>query len=79
MNNPEITLTTIWEEVLETSVLPADNFFDLGGDSIAAMQIVARAASVGITVRSADIFEEQTIEALVAKLADTQSEQTHRE
>ncbi|WP_068185777.1 non-ribosomal peptide synthetase [Mycobacterium sp. UM_CSW] len=42
-----------------------ESFFELGGDSILSMQVVARARAAGVVVRPRDIFVEQT----VAKLA----------
>ncbi|OBI97703.1 non-ribosomal peptide synthetase, partial [Mycobacterium sp. 1465703.0] len=48
-----------------------DSFFDLGGDSILSMQVVARAAVAGLVFRPRDIFVEQTVArlALVARTA----------
>ncbi len=48
-----------------------DSFFDLGGDSILSMQVVARARAAGVRCRPRDIFVEQTVARLggVAKLA----------
>ena len=41
-----------------------DNFFDLGGDSILSIQIVARAASAGLRLTPKQLFQHQTVEAL---------------
>ncbi len=41
-----------------------DSFFDLGGDSILSMQVVARARGAGITCRPRDVFVEQTVNRL---------------
>ncbi|WP_156428045.1 non-ribosomal peptide synthetase, partial [Mycobacterium sp. GA-1999] len=43
-----------------------DSFFDLGGDSIAAMQVVARARAAGLVCRPRDVFVEQTVARLAA-------------
>ncbi|GFG73615.1 hypothetical protein MBOT_09800 [Mycobacterium botniense] len=50
-----------------------DSFFELGGDSILSMQVVARARAAGVVCRPRDIFVEQTVARLarVAKVADT--------
>ncbi|MCT7659991.1 non-ribosomal peptide synthetase, partial [Mycobacterium deserti] len=58
-----------------THVGTEDSFFELGGDSILAMQVVARARAAGVTCRPRDIFVEQTVAGLarVAGLADGQS------
>ncbi|WP_157011808.1 phosphopantetheine-binding protein, partial [Mycobacterium celatum] len=49
-----------------------DSFFDLGGDSILSMQVVARARAAGLVCRPRDIFVEQTVARLaqVAVVAD---------
>ena len=49
-----------------------DSFFDLGGDSISSMQVVARARAAGVLCRPRDIFVEQTVARLarVAVVAD---------
>jgi amino acid adenylation domain-containing protein/non-ribosomal peptide synthase protein (TIGR01720 family) len=49
-----------------------DSFFDLGGDSILSMQVVARARAAGLLCRPRDIFVEQTVARLarVAGVAD---------
>ena len=41
-----------------------DSFFDLGGDSILSMQVVARARAAGVMCRPRDIFVEQTVAGL---------------
>ncbi|MGO4447243.1 condensation domain-containing protein, partial [Mycobacterium sp. 2YAF39] len=41
-----------------------DSFFELGGDSILSMQVVARARAAGLTCRPRDIFIEQTVAGL---------------
>ena len=63
----EKTLIETW-----TALLPADtvgiydNFFDLGGDSILAMQIVSRASQLGLTLSPKSLFQYQTIAELAA-------------
>ncbi|MCH6483724.1 amino acid adenylation domain-containing protein [Pseudoxanthomonas sp. LH2527] len=43
--DPRITyLAGVWSEMLETSVSPGDNFFDLGGHSMVAVQMASRVA-----------------------------------
>src|SRR5271166_2294635 len=49
-----------------------DSFFDLGGDSILSMQVVARARAAGLRCRPRDIFVEQTV-AGVARVAGVAS------
>jgi amino acid adenylation domain-containing protein/non-ribosomal peptide synthase protein (TIGR01720 family) len=68
----EQILAGIWSAVLG---IPApgirDNFFSLGGDSILALQVVARARKAGLLVTPAQLFVHQTIETLAAAAATT--------
>ncbi len=41
-----------------------DSFFELGGDSILSMQVVARARAVGVLCRPRDVFVEQSVAGL---------------
>src|SRR6202011_1471554 len=43
-----------------------DSFFDLGGDSILSMQVVARARAAGVLCRPRDVFVEQTVARLAS-------------
>jgi NAD(P)-dependent dehydrogenase (short-subunit alcohol dehydrogenase family)/aryl carrier-like protein len=43
-----------------------DNFFDLGGDSIVGIQVVARANEAGLALSPDQLFEHQTIAELAA-------------
>ncbi len=43
-----------------------DDFFALGGDSIRAMQVVAKIRSAGFSTRVAELFENSTVTALAA-------------
>ena len=52
-----------------------DSFFDLGGDSILSMQVVARARAAGLTCRPRDIFVEQTV-ARLAQVAGVAGSET---
>ena len=45
-----------------------ESFFELGGDSILSMQVVARARAAGLVCRPRDIFVEQTV-ARLARVA----------
>ena len=53
-----------------------DSFFELGGDSILAMQVVARARAAGIGFRPRELFVEQTVAGLarVAFIVDDASD-----
>ena len=65
----EEILAGIYGQVLGlTQVGVDDSFFDLGGDSISSMQVVAHARAAGIAVRTRDLFVEQTV-ARLARVA----------
>jgi glycopeptidolipid biosynthesis protein len=72
----EEILAEIYAQVLgQERVGVDDSFFDLGGDSILSMQVVARARAAGVSCRPRDIFVEQTVArvAQVAVFADAES------
>ncbi|WP_326590243.1 non-ribosomal peptide synthetase [Streptomyces brevispora] len=48
------------------SVGVEDGFFDLGGDSIASIQLVSRARRVGLVLTARDVFERRTVRELAA-------------
>ncbi|MEV6351014.1 condensation domain-containing protein, partial [Actinoplanes sp. NPDC051851] len=66
----EEILCGLFAEVLGRDVVPADvSFFELGGDSLAAMRLLARVKSVlGAEVAIGEIFAEPTVAGL-ARLA----------
>ncbi|OBI99925.1 hypothetical protein A5660_25810 [Mycobacterium alsense] len=66
-NAVEEILADIYAQVLGLERVGVDeSFFELGGDSILSMQVVARARAAGVVCRPRDIFVEQT----VARLAE---------
>lgn len=61
-----------WSRVLGLTVDDIDaNFFALGGDSIKAIQIVAKLKEHGIAIRVTDLLENQTVRLLDEKLGDS--------
>ncbi|WP_156748187.1 non-ribosomal peptide synthetase, partial [Mycobacterium sp. 1465703.0] len=68
-NAVEEILAGIYTEVLGVErVSVDDSFFELGGDSILSLQVVARARAAGLTCRPRDVFVEQTV-ARLARVA----------
>jgi amino acid adenylation domain-containing protein/non-ribosomal peptide synthase protein (TIGR01720 family) len=66
-NPKEQVLVDIWRSLLRVSEVGThENFFELGGDSILTLQVVARANEAGLRITPRQIFEHQTIEALAA-------------
>ena len=67
----ETQVAQVWKEILgieEFSIY--DNYFDLGGDSITAIQIVGRLKKDGIDLDINDILQYQTIEKLAQYIAE---------
>ena len=72
-NVAEEVLAGIYAQVLGLDHVGVDDsFFELGGDSILSMQLVARARAAGLTCRPRDVFVEQTVARLarVAEVSD---------
>ena len=68
--NTEQILVVIWQQVLGVESIGVDaNFFELGGDSIMSIQIVAHATEAGLHLSPQHIFQAPTIADLAA-LAD---------
>ncbi|AKK28964.1 non-ribosomal peptide synthetase [Mycobacterium sp. EPa45] len=61
----EEILAGIYAQVLGLDRVGVDeSFFELGGDSILSMQVVARARAAGVLCRPRDVFVEQTVARL---------------
>ncbi|WP_244899032.1 condensation domain-containing protein, partial [Mycobacterium fragae] len=61
----EEVLAGIYAQVLGLERVGVDeSFFELGGDSILSMQVVARARAAGLLCRPRDVFVEQTVARL---------------
>ncbi len=75
----EQQLAAIWSAVLQREQVGIhDNFFDLGGDSILSIQIIARATQAGLHLTPNQIFQHQTIAELAPAIetrAGIQAEQ----
>ncbi|MDT4998431.1 MAG: hypothetical protein QOK12_536, partial [Mycobacterium sp.] len=68
----EEVLAAIYAEVLGLDRVGVDDpFFELGGDSIMSMQVVARARAAGLTCRPRDVFVEQTVARLALVVGAT--------
>ena len=61
----EEILAGIYAQVLGVERVGVDDsFFELGGDSILSMQVVARARAAGVVCRPRDVFVEQSVAGL---------------
>ncbi|MGE2714899.1 amino acid adenylation domain-containing protein [Mycolicibacterium litorale] len=67
----ERALATLLGEVLDTEVTGRyDDFFSLGGDSILAVQLAARARDAGLKLTARMVFEQPTLYDLAAAVDD---------
>ncbi|RKH56197.1 non-ribosomal peptide synthase/polyketide synthase, partial [Corallococcus llansteffanensis] len=61
----EQRLSAVITQVLRVDRISLDdNFFDLGGDSIISLQVVARARQAGVQIAVRDLFQHPTLRAL---------------
>ncbi|KAL8784906.1 MAG: hypothetical protein Q9195_008843 [Heterodermia aff. obscurata] len=67
---PESKLLSLWIEVLKVKGIRfvdlQDDFFKLGGDSVAAIKLVALARKHGLFFSVSDLFEQRTLSSLAA-------------
>lgn len=67
-NPVEHQLAAIWQSVLHRpSVGIHDDFFEIGGDSLLALQIISRANKAGIKISAKQFFEDATIASCARK------------
>ncbi|MDX1414821.1 MAG: condensation domain-containing protein [Candidatus Promineifilaceae bacterium] len=74
----EKIIAAIWREVLGIDVIGIDEgFFELGGDSLMGIRVIARARQEGLALTPRQLFTEQTIARLAeaaAPIADQRQE-----
>ena len=71
----EEILAGLFAEVLGLEQVGIDDgFFDLGGDSIIAIQLVARARQAGLAITPRDVFHYQSVEGLAQVAKDAGAE-----
>ncbi|MFP2964367.1 condensation domain-containing protein, partial [Myxococcus sp. 1LA] len=70
----EEALAAIWGQVLGRSQVDIhENFFELGGDSIIAIQVVSRAEQAGLYFRVKHLFDHPTVATLAVVAGDAPS------
>jgi amino acid adenylation domain-containing protein len=63
------TLLQVWAEVLDTEVRPHDSFFELGGNSLQAVRLLAAMRAAGLPrLRPREIYLNPSVARLVAYL-----------
>ncbi|TWP47311.1 amino acid adenylation domain-containing protein [Lentzea tibetensis] len=66
-NDTERTLAGLFADVLKLDAVGIhDSFFELGGDSIVAMQLVGRAHQAGLVITPREVFTLRTVAGLAA-------------
>lgn len=74
-----LLLADIWASVLQIKQVGLyDNFFDLGGDSISGIQIIAQAKKHGLQLQPKHIFEHQTVIELSKIVKKTEQKMLRR-
>ncbi|MFS2012486.1 amino acid adenylation domain-containing protein [Azospirillum sp. CT11-132] len=69
LTEAEETLAAIWAEVLgRPSVGIEEDFFAIGGDSILALQVIAKARPQGLVLKPKLFFQKRTIAAIAAAI-----------
>ncbi|MGD8296324.1 MAG: amino acid adenylation domain-containing protein, partial [Desulfobacterales bacterium] len=78
--NPiEEKLAEIWQTVLGLDTVGIhDNFFEVGGDSILSIQILAKVNQIGLKFAPNQIFQHQTIAELALVVGTTDSPQAEQ-
>jgi amino acid adenylation domain-containing protein len=80
-NEQEAVLAEIVAAVLRRPVVGVlDNFFEIGGDSILSLQLVARARERGLVLSARQVFDHQTVAAMATaaeRVSPGTSETTH--
>ncbi|RDL35031.1 uncharacterized protein BP5553_06962 [Venustampulla echinocandica] len=75
----EHRLQNIWSTVLETdkdSIGRHDNFFALGGDSLAALRLVSIASADGLLLTVADVFSHSLLSSMSAHISESIEKRT---
>jgi amino acid adenylation domain-containing protein len=67
-NELERRLAALWGDILGRDAIGVhDDFFELGGDSILAFQVVSRARSAGLRIEARTLFAHRTIAEVAAE------------
>jgi amino acid adenylation domain-containing protein/thioester reductase-like protein len=78
LTDEEEKLLEIWKKILNLdNISITDNFFDIGGDSISAINMQLEAMKYGFTFEYADIFNHPTIQMLAIKNNTQQDTKTY--
>ena len=70
----DVKLRNVWSQVLDVDSADLDgdtNFFEAGGDSVAALRLVAAAEAVDLSVNIEDVFNHPTLGELTEKCRES--------
>ena len=75
----EEVVASIWAEVLgREQIGAADNFFDIGGQSLKAVQVIARLSELfGVELPVTTVFEAPTVQALASVVERSMTPESH--
>jgi len=74
----ETSIAAIWEAVLGIERVGIhDHFFELGGDSILSIQVVARCRQAGLSISPRDLFRSPTVAQLAEVCALSNAQAAH--
>lgn len=66
-------MARVWKQVLNVAAVgPEDNFFEMGGDSLAVIQVQTAILKYGFEIGTQDFYELQTLEAICAHIENKQ-------
>jgi aryl carrier-like protein len=64
-------MTRVWRSVFATVVTPDDDFFELGGNSLLAVRLIAEHQAAGLPdITIPDLYRWPTLSALARRLTD---------
>ncbi|MFC9278352.1 amino acid adenylation domain-containing protein [Streptomyces collinus] len=76
----EARLAKLWAETLRLDRVGVhDDFFDIGGDSLAIVRVAARACDLGLPVGVADVLRHPTVSALAAAVTGREEQSPPRD
>ena len=70
----DVKLRTVWSQILDVDHADLDgdtNFFEAGGDSVAALRLVAAAEAVDLSINIEDVFNHPTLGGLTEKCQES--------
>lgn len=72
-------LESVWQQLLgRNDISPQAHFFELGGDSILAIQMVAKARELGMYLQPRDLFQYPTLSSLSLHVHELQKRKPHQ-